>query len=121
MSFLQTFSVKCFMYFKKPPCIEMQHPTAYLDLKFLFVEVRSPAGAKDFSSNLCVQTGSEAHPGFCTMGAGGPFPGAKGGRGVTLTTHPHVMPRSRISRNYNSSPLQAPPWRVAGLLCFCSL
>jgi hypothetical protein len=26
------------------------------------IAIRSPAGAKDFSSNLCVQTGSEAHP-----------------------------------------------------------
>jgi hypothetical protein len=41
------------------------------------IEVRSPAGAKDFSSNLCVQTDSGAHPAFCTMGTGGPFPGAK--------------------------------------------
>jgi hypothetical protein len=32
---------------------------------------------KDFSSSLCVQTGSEAHPAFCTMGTGRPFPGAK--------------------------------------------
>jgi hypothetical protein len=50
--------------------------------------VRSTAGVNNFSSNLCVQTGSEAHPVSCTMGAGGPFPGAKRGRGVTLTTHP---------------------------------
>jgi hypothetical protein len=41
------------------------------------IGVRSPAGAKDFSSNLCVQTGSGAHPGSCTMGTGGPFPGGK--------------------------------------------
>jgi hypothetical protein len=40
-------------------------------------EVRSPAGAKDFSSNLCVQTCSGAHPASCTMGTGGPFPGGK--------------------------------------------
>jgi hypothetical protein len=39
--------------------------------------VRSAAGAKDFSSNLCVQTGSGAHPASCTMGTGGPFPGCK--------------------------------------------
>jgi hypothetical protein len=32
---------------------------------------------KDFSSILCVQTGSEAHPASCPMGTGGPFPGAK--------------------------------------------
>jgi hypothetical protein len=30
--------------------------------------VRSPAEAKDFSSNLCVQTSSEAHPASCAMG-----------------------------------------------------
>jgi hypothetical protein len=39
--------------------------------------VRSPPGAKDFSSILCVQTSSEAHPVSCTMGTGGPFPGGK--------------------------------------------
>jgi hypothetical protein len=39
------------------------------------IEVRFPAGAKDFSSNLCVQTGSGAHPASGTMGTGGPFPG----------------------------------------------
>jgi hypothetical protein len=36
-----------------------------------------PAGAKDFSSSLCVQTGSGAHPASCTMGTWGPFPGGK--------------------------------------------
>jgi hypothetical protein len=35
------------------------------------IGVRSPAGAKDFSSILCVQTGSGAHPDSCTMGTGG--------------------------------------------------
>jgi hypothetical protein len=38
---------------------------------------QSPAEAKDFSSNLCVQTGSEVHPDYCTMGTGGNFPGGK--------------------------------------------
>jgi hypothetical protein len=32
---------------------------------------------EDFSSNLCVQTGSEAHPDSSPMGTGGPFPGGK--------------------------------------------
>jgi hypothetical protein len=41
------------------------------------IGVRSLAGAKDFSSSLCVQTGSGAHPAYCTMGTGGPFPGGK--------------------------------------------
>jgi hypothetical protein len=31
-------------------------------------------------------------------------PGVKRGRGVTLTTHPHLLPRSRMSRIYTSSP-----------------
>jgi hypothetical protein len=41
------------------------------------IEVRSPAEAKDFSSNLCVQTSSEAHPASCTRGTVGPYPGGK--------------------------------------------
>jgi hypothetical protein len=32
---------------------------------------------KDFSSSLCVQTSSEAHPASCPMGTRGPFPGGK--------------------------------------------
>jgi hypothetical protein len=39
--------------------------------------VRSRAGAEDFSSSLCVQTGSGVHPVSCTMGTGGLFPGSK--------------------------------------------
>jgi hypothetical protein len=46
------------------------------------IGVRSPAGAKDFSSNLCVQTGSGVHPASCTMGTGGPFPGGKSAAGA---------------------------------------
>jgi hypothetical protein len=43
------------------------------------IGIRSPAGAEDFYSSLCVQTGSGAHPASCrpTMGTGGPFPGGK--------------------------------------------
>jgi hypothetical protein len=41
------------------------------------IEVRSPARAKDFSSILCVQTDSGAHPASCTMGTGDPFPEGK--------------------------------------------
>jgi hypothetical protein len=41
------------------------------------IEVRSPADAKGFSSSLCVQTGSGAHPVSCTMGTWGPFYGAE--------------------------------------------
>jgi hypothetical protein len=49
------------------------------------IEVRSPEEEeRTFSSNLCVQTDSEAHPAPYPMGTGGPFPG----QGVTITTHP---------------------------------
>jgi hypothetical protein len=43
----------------------------------LAIGVRSPAEAKDFSSNLCVQTGSGAQPAYCTMGTRVLFPGTK--------------------------------------------
>jgi hypothetical protein len=46
-------------------------------LDYRAIEVRSPAGAKDFSSILCVQTGSGSHLTSCTMGTGGPFPGER--------------------------------------------
>jgi hypothetical protein len=45
------------------------------------IGVRFPAGTKDFSSILCVQTSSGTHPASCTMGTGGPFPGGKARRG----------------------------------------
>jgi hypothetical protein len=38
---------------------------------------RSLAEAKDFSSSLCAQTGSGAHPASYPMGTGGPFPRGK--------------------------------------------
>jgi hypothetical protein len=68
------------------------------------IEVRSPTGAEDFSSIPCVQTGSGAHPASYPMGTGGLYPGAKRGRGVTLTTHPHLVPRLSMSKSYTSSP-----------------
>jgi hypothetical protein len=48
-----------------------------------------PERGGGFSSSLCVQTGSRAHPAPCPMGTGDLSPGVKRGRGVTLTTHPH--------------------------------
>jgi hypothetical protein len=43
------------------------------------LEVRGfdPRQTEGFSSNLCVQTGSGAHPASCTVGTGGSFPGGK--------------------------------------------
>jgi hypothetical protein len=58
------------------------------------IGVRSPAGAKDFSSILCFQTGSGAHPASCKMGTGGPFPGGKERPGRDADHSPHLVPRT---------------------------
>jgi hypothetical protein len=54
------------------------------------IGVRSPTGAKDFSSSLCVQRPTQPPvqwvPGVLS-------PGVKRVRGVKLTTHPHLVPR----------------------------
>jgi hypothetical protein len=47
-----------------------------------------------------------------------PFLWSNRGRGMMLTTHPHLVPWLRMSRSNTSSPLQAPPWSVAGLIWF---
>jgi hypothetical protein len=82
------------------------------------IGVRSSAGEKDFSSSLCVQTDSGAHPASYTMGTGGPFPGGKARPGRDAD---HSPPSSAEVVNelelYLLSP-QAPPWRVEGLLYF---
>ena len=52
----------------------------------------NPGGAR-FSAP--VQTGPEAHPASCTMGTGS-FPGVSCCRGVTLTSHPLLVQRSKI-------------------------
>jgi hypothetical protein len=63
-----------------------------------------PEKAENFSSSPGVQTGSEAYPASYPMGTEGLSPGIKRGRGVTLTTHPHLVPRLSMSRSYTSSP-----------------
>jgi hypothetical protein len=50
------------------------------------------------------------------MDTAGPFLGVKHGGGMALTTQPHLVLRSRMSRSYTSSP----PWWymvLAGQLC----
>jgi hypothetical protein len=48
---------------------------SYYRLEDRAIEVQSPAEAKDFSSSLCVQTDSGAHPDSCPMSTEGHFPG----------------------------------------------
>jgi hypothetical protein len=80
------------------------------------IEVRSPAEAKDFSCTLYVQTGFGVHPASCTMGTGGPFPGAKARPGRDADHSPHLVPGSRMNGSYISSPPQAPSLHVMGQL-----
>jgi hypothetical protein len=62
-----------------------------------------------------VQTGRGAHPASCTMGTGS-FPGIKYGRGVLLTTHPFLVPRSWKSRAITLPILWATTGPVRGTL-----
>ena len=55
-----------------------------------------------------VQTGPGAHPASCNMGTGS-IPGEKCGRGVLLTTHPILVPRSWKSRAIPLPTLWATP------------
>jgi hypothetical protein len=65
--------------------------------------VRFPAGAGNSSLHHRVQTGSGAHPASYPMGTGGSFPGING-RGLKLTTHLHLVPRSKEEWSYTSTP-----------------
>jgi hypothetical protein len=65
------------------------------------IEFRSPAVAKGFSSNLCVQTGSEAHPASCPMDNGGHCPRVKARPERDADHSLHLVPSSRMSRNDN--------------------
>jgi len=60
---------------------------------------------RDFPS---VQTGPGAHPASCKMGTES-FPGVKCGRGVLLTTHSFLVPRSWNSRAISLTTLWATP------------
>jgi hypothetical protein len=57
--------------------------------------VRFPAGAGNFSLHHRVQNGTGAHPASYPMGTRGSFPGGKSSRGVKLTTHLHLVPKSK--------------------------
>jgi hypothetical protein len=62
--------------------------------------IRSPAEARDFFLKPLVSRPAlrPTQPPIPSM------PGEKRGRGVMLTTYPHLVPRSRMSRGYSSSP-----------------
>jgi hypothetical protein len=71
------------------------------------IEVRSPAGARIFPlTSVCRPALGPTQPPVQWV-TGVPSLGVKRGRGVTLTTHPHLVPRSRMSRSYTFSPPSA--------------
>jgi hypothetical protein len=61
--------------------------------------VRSPEETKYFSFSLCVHISFEAHPASYPRA-----PGAKCGRGVTLTAHPDKVQRARMKSYISSRP-----------------
>jgi hypothetical protein len=73
---------------------------------------RCPAAAKEFFFYSLCPDQLCAHPASCPMGTGVLSQGVKRGRGVTLTTHPYLVPRSIMGRSYTSSP----PKRLRGVL-----
>jgi hypothetical protein len=80
--------------------------------------VRSRTEAEDFSSSLCVQTGSGAHPASYPVGTGGSFSGGKARPGRDADHSPPSSADVKYGKElYLLSPL-LPPWRVAGHLCF---
>jgi hypothetical protein len=82
------------------------------------IRVRYPAGAKDISSGLCVQTGSGAHSASCTMGRVGPFPRGKAQPGRDADhSHPSSAKVMNELEIYLLS-TQVPPWHAVGLLYF---
>jgi hypothetical protein len=56
-----------------------------------------------YSADELTFTNNGVHSASCPMGTGVHYPWLKSGRRVTLTTHPHLFPRSRMSRSHTSS------------------
>jgi hypothetical protein len=73
----------------------------------LAIEVRSPAGQRIFSvaSASRPALGPTQPPVLWVPGV--LSSGLKRGRGVSLTTHPYLVPSSRMSTSYTSSPPSA--------------
>jgi hypothetical protein len=73
---------------------------------------RLPAGVGNFSLHLHVHS-SEPHPASYPMGTRVSFFWGEGGRGMKLTTHLHLVPRSKNEWRYNSP--NTPSWYGAQL------
>jgi hypothetical protein len=67
------------------------------------IEIRSPERRMIFPLTVCRPALGPTQPPVQWV-PGVLSPGVKRGRGVNLTTHPHLVPRSRMSKSYISSP-----------------
>jgi hypothetical protein len=76
-------------------------------IRVVWLGVRVPVGAGNFSLHQRVQTGSGAHQASYPTGTRALSLGVKRGRGVKLTTHLHLVPRSRMRRDIPSLPQYA--------------
>jgi hypothetical protein len=87
----------------------------------LTTRVRSRQRQRVLLLLFCIQTSSEAHPASYPVGTGVLSWGIQRYRGVTLTTHPLLVPRPRMNRIYTSSPHLAPAWSsgTSTLLLYC--
>ena len=93
--------------------LSLPRPRLILSLICILSEVYMAAGRSGIESRWGrdfppVQTGPLAHPDSCKMGTGS-FPGVKCGRGVLLTTHSLLVPRSWKSRAIPLPTLWATP------------
>jgi hypothetical protein len=71
--------------------------------------VRSPARAKDFYSNLCIQIGSKAHPDSYPMGSRDPFPRRKEWPGHDTNHSPPSSAQVKKEEVFTSS---TPPYTI---------
>jgi hypothetical protein len=90
-------------------------PSVYCRYNNLTVHITQHNHNKMFQTQFqilmaCIRTSSEAHPASYPMDSECTFPGVNRGRGVTLTTNLHLVPRPRMS----SSNISSPSWRLHG-------
>jgi hypothetical protein len=76
------------------------------------VGVRFSEGGGNSSIHHCVQTDSGVHPASYPMGTRDSFPRGLSGRSVKLTTHLHLVPRSKMLGATSPLP-NTPSWRGA--------
>jgi hypothetical protein len=76
------------------------------------IQVRSPAKAKHFSSNLLIPGRLWGPPSLLSNAYRGSFPGGKARPGLDADHSPHLVPRSCMSRSYTSP--AAPPQACCG-------